>query len=130
MRFPKRVFLSAVLGMSIMFPQLAASASASTGQSRPGLEIVVFEIADCAYCDVFRNRVAQAYKQTDFYARAPLRFVDLESQGTAGMPLRSAVSNAPTIVVLYRGREIERIEGVPDARLFFKFVSRLLEIYG
>ena len=150
MHFLNRVFRSVVLAIAVMVLPLAGTAIASGEKAQArleqtrlertkleqarfeqaSLEIVVFEIADCAYCDIFRNRIGRKYRKSDFFDRAPLRFVDLESDGTAGMPLKRAVTTAPTIVVLFQGREVERVEGVPDAARFFKFVAQLIEIYG
>lgn len=140
MYFLARVFRPVVLAIVVTILPLAGTAIASGGKAQARLEqaqleqakleIVVFEIKDCAYCDIFRNRIGRKYRQSDFFTRAPLRFVDLESDGTAGMPLKRAVTTAPTIVVLFHGREIERVEGVPDAGRFFEFVAKLIEIYG
>jgi len=129
MYFVNSIFRAGLMALTLMAGSMGGAVSAAEPVV-PGLEIVVFEINDCAYCDVFRNRVARAYQKSDYATRAPLRIVGLESQGTDGYPLKSKITTAPTIIIFYQGREVERISGLPSRAVFLDVVARLIEIYG
>ena len=119
-----------LMGLLAVLAPISASHSASSDKSPTGLEIVIFEITDCSHCDYFRNRVARIYQKTEYAERAPLRVVDLDTQGTHGYPLGSEITTAPTIVVFHKGREVQRFGGAMARDRFFSFVEYLLNIYG
>ena len=130
MYFVKSLALVGMVALAVMLAPLKDAQSASSEQSPTGLEIVIFEVAECSHCDFFRNRVARVYQDSDYAARAPLRVVDLNTQGTHGYPLSSEITTAPTIVVFHEGREVRRFGGSMARDRFFAFVEYLLDIYG
>jgi len=130
MQFVKVLGQVLVLTAIVALVPLGSSQSASREQSPTGLEIVIFEISDCSHCDYFKNRVARVYQKTEYATRAPLRVVDLDTQGTHGYPLSSEITAAPTIVVFHEGREVQRFGGALARDRFFALVARMLDIYG
>lgn len=92
----------------------------------PALEVLVFEHADCIYCRVFRRDVLPRYHQAVRADAAPLRFVDIAKDDTAGLGLNSRIDTLPTVVVVRDGREVDRIVGYWGPTNFFKLLSHIL----
>ena len=123
MRFLRR-FLAAVF-------VLAASGS-GTGQAAldpaavqgPHIELLVYEHADCVYCQLFRRDVLPRYRQ-GLAAELPIRFVDIATSGNEGPGLRRKVDTLPTAVLMQGGREIDRIVGYWGPDNFFKLLAHM-----
>ncbi|MEZ5818607.1 MAG: thioredoxin family protein [Hyphomicrobiaceae bacterium] len=80
-------------------------------------QLVVFESQSCRWCKRFRERVAPAYERSHLDRRAPLRYVDISAQRTAGYRLSRRVTSTPTFVLVDRqGREVSRIQGLPGGK--------------
>jgi hypothetical protein len=103
-----------------------AALDPTRGPQQPTLELVVFEHPDCTYCQVFRSRVAPAYRTSPHQARAPMRFVDVTGPDADRMGLNESVRMVPTAVMMKNGREVDRIAGYWAQDHFFKMVAHIL----
>jgi hypothetical protein len=113
-----------VLGLASQGIGTAALDPARSPQ--PTLELVVFEHPDCTYCQVFRSRVALAYRASPHQAKAPLRFVDVTGPDADRMGLNEPVRMVPTAVMMKSGREVDRIAGYWAQDHFFKMVAHII----
>jgi thioredoxin-related protein len=91
------------------------------------MELLVFEVQGCVYCDVFRRDVLPTYQSAPAAVRAPIRFVDINSVDADKLALRGAVRVVPTMVLMKEGKEVERITGYTAPSTFFKLVNYMLE---
>ena len=105
---------------------LSRAAVTDAPGATPGMELLVFEHPDCAYCPAFRGRIAPRYKQSAHAAEAPLRFVDVTTTDTREFDLRSPITMVPTAVVMKQGREVDRIAGLWSPEHFFKMVTIII----
>ncbi len=96
--------------------------------ARHGLsgEIVVFEVANCIYCPVFRRDVLSAYQHSEVAARLPIRFLDVNDAAVNRLGLDGPIRMVPTVVVLHRNREVGRIDGYTGPQHFMAFVNNHL----
>lgn len=91
-----------------------------------GIELIVFEHADCTYCRVFRTAILPRYKENGQDARAPIRFVRVEHADLSAWNLRGRISMVPTFVLMQEGQEVGRIEGYWAPDNFFRMVATIL----
>jgi Thioredoxin-like domain len=99
-----------------------------TSVSASARELVVFEMVDCIYCQLFRRDVLPDYLRSKRAAEVPIRFVDVDYIDPDRLPLASPLTIVPTVVLISDGREVGRITGYTGPELFFHLVSRLLVI--
>ena len=125
----RAVFITAAAALILALTGHGLSRAALTdasGTPPPPMEVVVFEHPDCVYCPVFRNRIAERYKQSLHAAEAPLRFVDITSPEAKGVAIKTPISMVPTAVVMKGGREVDRIPGLWSPDHFFKMVTFII----
>lgn len=125
----RALFITAAAALLMAITGHGLSRAAHTDASStppPPMEVLVFEHPDCVYCPVFRNRIAERYKQSLHASEAPLRFVDITNTEAKGLGLKAPISVVPTAVVIKRGREVDRITGLWGADHFFKMVSFII----
>ena len=92
-----------------------------------GVELVVYEHADCQYCRIFRSDIVPRYQGSTQAGRAPLRFVNIAHTGTEGAGgLNGGITMVPTFVLMKEGREVDRIVGYWAPDNFFKMVAYML----
>jgi thioredoxin-related protein len=109
-------------------PWLSPNQGAVTAPvSASNMELLVFEVQGCVYCDVFRRDVLPNYQAGPASARAPIRFVDLNSVDADKLALRGSVRVVPTMILMKEGKEVERITGYTAPSTFFKLVNTMLE---
>jgi thioredoxin-related protein len=111
---------------------LAAAAHAARNQAgdavpKSGLELLVFEVEHCRYCDVLKRDVLPRYRAAPLGSQAPMRFIDLNRIDTRTLSLREEVRMVPTTVLMKDGREVERIDGYTGPDLFLTLVARMIE---
>lgn len=102
-------------------------AARDTAPPATPLELIVFEVDGCDFCEVFRRDVLPQYKSAPAAKRAPIRFVDINKVDTDKMALRSNVTTVPTVVLMQDGREFDRITGYVGPSNFFRMISYMLE---
>ena len=111
-------------------PGPSRAARGPDGSTRAGqaiVDLVVFERAECTYCEAFRTTVAARYIDTPTAARAPLRYVDIDKIEPGQLALAGAVTVLPTIVIMRDGREVDRIVGLFGHREFVRMVQFALQ---
>ena len=91
----------------------------------PAVEVLVFEHPDSVSCHLFRRDVLPNYHRV-MPAGAPLRFVDVGSDGAAGLTLNARIDVVPTAVVVRDGREIDRIVGYWGPTNFLRMLAHIL----
>lgn len=101
--------------------------STGDGVGSSGLELLVFEVEGCVYCDVMRRDVLPRYRTTPTGEQAPMRFVDINKVDTDKLALRGALQVVPTAVLMKDGKEVERIERYFGPEMFFQLVERMIE---
>jgi hypothetical protein len=97
---------------------LAANASAA--------ELVMFRRDGCPWCARWDREIGPIYPTTELSRRAPLRMVNLDSDRTHSVSLRSPVIYTPTFVLVEDGREVARLEGYPGEAFFWGLVEQMV----
>ena len=108
----------AVQGARDTAPPAAAAASP--------YELLVFEVDDCAYCELFRRDVLPLYKSSETARTVPIRFVNVSRSDESTLRLTYAITIAPTIVLMMNGKEVDRITGYTGHETFLKYVNYML----
>jgi hypothetical protein len=120
--------LATIAAASLSPSGRAARDQAATQPSAVVQELIVLEVANCTYCDVFRRDVLPRYKQSERAKDLPIRFVDLNDPAADKLKLNSAVSMVPTVILMRAGAEAGRISGYWGPEAFFKGIARMLGV--
>ncbi|MEM9356311.1 MAG: thioredoxin family protein [Pseudomonadota bacterium] len=100
----------------------------STDQPHPnGDEIVVFEIKNCIYCQLFRRDVLPGYRLSKRGRVVPMRFLDASRPNARVLGLKQPLKQVPTVVVFRRGQEVGRITGYTGPSAFYQLLNRIFE---
>lgn len=91
------------------------------------LELLVFEVDGCTYCEVMRRDVLPRYRASASGAEAPMRFIDINQVDTDKLALRGTVQVVPTAVLMKNGKEVDRVERYFGPEMFFQIVARMIE---
>lgn len=119
--------LSAVLLTSqSALPAGARSAGTAPGALQSAYELVVFEADGCVYCQHFRTDVLPLYKASQIGRETPIRFVNVSRSDESKMGLNSAITIAPTVVLMHQGQEVDRIIGYTGPFNFMKIVAYMM----
>lgn len=123
--------LTAVITAALLSVGLGSLAEARRDAVQPGApqttyELVVFEADGCVYCDVFRTDVLPLYKSSQIGREAPIRFVNVSRSDETKMGLNSAITIAPTVVLMHQGQEVDRIIGYTGPFNFMKLVAYMM----
>ena len=133
---PKWIFKAAAVlcalfaGLAVALAMVAKPPEPETAAmlslDRP--QLVVFESQSCSWCHRFRKSVAPAYEMSHLEHRAPLTYVDVSKQKTAGYRLDKRATATPTFVLVdRRGREVARMRGLPGGKdVFLPEVEKML----
>lgn len=100
--------LAWILGCSLW---LAAPAAAA--------ELVLFEAADCVWCEAWNEEIGDIYPKTPEAQIAPLRRVDVHDERPADLAAIRGVLFTPTFVVMENGEEVGRIVGYGGEDFFW-----------
>jgi hypothetical protein len=90
-------------------------------------ELVMFERAGCAWCEVFDRDIAPIYSKTEEGLRAPLRRVDTAQPVPPDLAFIETERLTPLFVLVDRGREIGRIRGYPGEDFFWGLLGALVK---
>lgn len=82
-------------------------------------ELVMFEAANCVWCEAWDRDIGAIYPKTDEARIAPLRRVDIDAQRPSDLSGIRAVVYTPTFVIMEDGKEIGRILGYPGEAHFW-----------
>jgi hypothetical protein len=100
---------------------------ASSTTNARAAELVMFEQAGCAWCEVFDREIAAVYGKTDEGARAPLRRVDIAHALPSDLAFIAVERLTPLFVLVDNGREIGRIRGYPGEEHFWGLLGVLIK---
>ncbi len=90
-------------------------------------ELVMFEQAGCAWCQVFDREIAPIYGKTLEGLRTPLRRVDIDRPLPADLAFVQVERLTPVFVLVDKGREIGRIRGYPGEDNFWGLLGVLIK---
>ena len=90
-------------------------------------ELVMFEQAGCAWCQVFDREIAPVYGKTLEGLRAPLRRVDTGHKLPSDLAFIEVERLTPLFVLVDKGREIGRIRGYPGEDHFWGLLGVLIK---
>ena len=126
MRRVSRLFSMAVLAAFV--PSIACARSDASRPASPATpyELVVFEADGCIYCQHFRTDVLPLYKESQIGRETPIRFVNVSRSDETTMGLNGAITIAPTVVLMHKGQEIDRIVGYSGPFNFMKLVAYMM----
>jgi thioredoxin-related protein len=89
------------------------------------LELVVFERENCHVCQEFRKRNDPRYAAAPTAHEVPLRYVDIDKVDISTLGLKSKLTVLPTIVLMQKGVEVERINGLTAPSTFLVLVKHM-----
>lgn len=126
----RRLFLSLCATLVLAIVAGGASFAARPIEAGPlpagdVLELVVYEVDGCRYCEIFRRDVLPAYLLSPRASEVPIRFVDL-TDGVGHVRLETPVEIVPTVVLVKNNRETGRISGYSGVENFFQSMRYLL----
>lgn len=125
----RRVVLFGAVGsvLANAVPGAHSAGSLSWGTSSSRMELLVFERADCSWCEAFRREISPRYSKSTAASDAPLRFVDIDKADLTQLRLRSRLTVLPTAVLMKDGTEVDRIQGYTGPEIFFSLMPVLME---
>ena len=85
----------------------------------PAAELVLFETADCVWCETWDAEVGEIYPKTDESRIAPLRRVDIHGERPADLAGVRGILYTPTFVLVDEGAEVGRITGYAGEAFFW-----------
>lgn len=118
--------VAVIVALVTIGPSRAARDPSAVKPVKVSQELIVLEVPNCTYCDIFRRDVLPGYQKSTRNAELPIRFVDLNDSAFAQLKLASSVNMVPTIVYMREGREADRISGYTGPEAFFHTVTRML----
>lgn len=126
MRKLSRLFTIAVL--AALAPSVASARSDASRLATPSspYELVVFEADGCVYCQHFRSDVLPLYRESQIGRETSIRFVNVSRSDETKMGLSSAITIAPTVVLMHKGQEVDRIVGYSGPFNFMKLVAYMM----
>ena len=89
-------------------------------------ELVMFESANCEWCEAWDNDVGVVYHKTPEGRLAPLRRVDLHAPRPDDLSDVKRVVYTPTFVLMDGGREIGRIVGYIGEFQFWGLLGQII----
>lgn len=114
-------------GIAAALPSSKAARDLQTSAAPgPNLQLVVLEVDNCVYCDVFRRRMLAAYQASKQGQRAPIRFVNINDPDLGDLGLTQPVGIVPTFIMLENNQEIGRIPGLMGHQDFFRAIDYML----
>lgn len=117
--------LAVFVAIALLSPSSRAARDLGTVKPSTALqELIVLEVANCTYCDVFRQVVLPRYQRSKRAGELPIRFVDLNDPAADQLRLSSSVTIVPTVVMMREGAEIGRINGYMGPEAFFQSISQ------
>ena len=107
---------------------LAAAFLAATGTVAAAADLVLFFSRTCPYCKAWERQIGPRYDKAPQASLLKLRRVDLDKRGVdPGVQLTQPIEVTPTFVIAACGRELARIMGYADARIFWTMLDIEIE---
>lgn len=109
---------------------LLVSVAGTTWNGVRAAELVMFESANCDWCELWQREVGEIYDKTSEAAIAPLRRVDIGAPRPADLSDIRGVVYTPTFVLMDGGQEVGRILGYPGEAHFWGLLDLELRKLG
>jgi len=107
---------------------LAAAFMAVTSTIAAAADLVMFHSRTCPYCKAWDRQVGAKYDNAPQARLLKLRRVDIDRRGAQpGMQLAQPIEVTPTFVIAACGREVARIMGYSDPRIFWTLLDIEIE---
>jgi hypothetical protein len=124
MKLPSKRRLQEFFSRAALFGAMFVALSLSNARAA---ELVIFEQAGCAWCEVFDREIAPIYGKTEEGRRAPLRRVDIAQNLPPDLAFLDVERLAPLFVLVGHGCEIGRIRGYPGEDHFWGLLGVLMK---
>lgn len=99
--------------------------SVSQAESRPPVELLMFERAGCPWCLRWEREIEPIYAKTDFGKIVPLRKINLDRGTPPDLALEMPVRFTPSFIVVREGREVGRITGYVNDAMFWGLLETI-----
>lgn len=93
--------------------------TAPVGTRAKAAELIMFEAANCTWCEAWDRQIGAIYPKTDEAKIAPLRRVDIDAPRPPDLSGIRSVVYTPTFVLMENGEEVGRILGYPGEAHFW-----------
>ncbi len=93
-------------------------------------ELVMFESANCEWCEAWHAKIGPIYPKTPEGRYAPLRRIDIADDLPKDLAQLRPASFTPTFVIMKNGKEIARILGYPGEDFFWGLLEEALKKTG
>ena len=116
------------LGRAAWLAMLSVAFLATTGTIAAAADLVLFHSRTCPYCKAWERQIGPRYDKAPQASLLTLRRVDLDRSGAdPGVQLAQPIEVTPTFVIAACGREVARIMGYSDARIFWTMLDIEIE---
>ena len=93
-------------------------------------QLMMVGTPSCEFCQAWHRGIAPSYPQSSAGRVAPLFNVDIDGPYPDGLALERRPRVTPTFVLLFKGAEVGRIEGLDDNSVFYPSIQRLMHQAG
>ena len=110
-------------------PRSARSAldEAIVPASQGPYELVVVEVENCTYCEVFRRDVMPAFVASPEARELPIRFLDLNTPEAGKLELTEGpLTVVPTVLLVRENKEVSRAPGYMGPDGFFAAIRWMM----
>lgn len=97
------------------------------GEIKSKFELVEFSTTLCTHCALFEQGMGVEYQNNTMARTAPIKYVNLDDQGTGPYHISKPISTVPTFIIMKDGKETARLTGLVDKFHFLSFVRDNIE---
>jgi hypothetical protein len=108
-----------MIARTVRYLWILAGLSGLLALSVDAAELVLFEAADCVWCEAWDTEIGEIYPKAAEARIAPLRRVDIHDERPADLVAVRGVVYTPTFVLMEAGKEIGRITGYAGEDFFW-----------
>lgn len=91
-------------------------------------ELVEYSTTLCTHCALFEQEMGSEYKNHSMARTAPLKFINIDEQGTGPYHISKPINAVPTFIIMKNGVETARLTGLVDKFHFLSFVRDNIEL--
>lgn len=117
--------MKALLASIVLFAGLLVAPLSHAGELRT--ELVMFEQANCEWCEAWSSEIGPIYPLTTEGKRAPIRRVDIHDPMPDDLDHVEGSRFTPTFVLVHDGQEVGRIRGYPGEDFFWGLLDQLIQ---
>lgn len=108
-----------MIARTIRYVWILAGLSGLSALSAAAAELVLFEAADCVWCEAWNTEIGDIYPKTAEAQIAPLRRVDIHDERPVDLAAVRGIVYTPTFVLMEGGQEVGRITGYAGEEFFW-----------